>query len=93
MAALKASIEAAAQHGTCAVWPQHWHALQVFQGMGTQWRVVAGLAGLMYMGLDYGGLRIVLAENRRVPHRQPFERLMPQLRQMELSARAELNGS
>jgi len=73
------------------VWPDHWHALQVFLGMGSQWRIVGGMAGLLYQGLDYGALEPVLRAHKRGPHRQPMKRLMPQLRRLEAAAADVLN--
>lgn len=59
--------------------------------MRTQWRAIAGFGALLHLGLDYGALAPVLAENRRNPHRVPIEELMPQLRTLEHAAREELN--
>jgi hypothetical protein len=79
--------------GECVVWAAHWHAFAVFKAMATQWRVEQGRAGLLYTGLDYGGLAPVLDEHRRrLPRRlrQPPQRLMPQLRTLEHAARTAL---
>jgi hypothetical protein len=76
------------------VWPEHWHAFAVFRGMGDQWRV-ADLGGrLMYLGLDYAALPLVLDEHRRMPRRlrQPHRALMRQLRTLATAARASLNA-
>lgn len=35
------------------VWQEHWPALQLFLGCRTQWRIIAGMAGSQYQGLDY----------------------------------------
>jgi len=40
----------AAQH--CEVWPQHEQALEVFLACARQWRIVAGMAGAFYQGID-----------------------------------------
>jgi hypothetical protein len=77
--------------GHFGVWPRHWHAVQIFCAMGTQWRTHLGAKGLIYQGLDYAALRPVLAEHRHGQHRQPMEVLMPQLRTLELAAREHLN--
>lgn len=81
----------AAERGV-EVWPQHWHALRVFLGMATQWRVIAGARRLLHLGLDYAALPIVLAEHRANPHRVPLAELMPQLRVLEEAACEERNG-
>lgn len=75
------------------VWPQHWHAAQVFAGMSTQWRTELGRGGLVYLGLDYGALAPVLAEHEATAHVQPMRVLMPQLRTMEGAAMEALNRS
>lgn len=41
------------------VWPDNWQALQVLDGMATQWRVGANGA----TGLDYTALPVVLRMN------------------------------
>lgn len=40
-------------------WPWHRDAMKLFGGMRTQWRLVAGLGGVIYIGLDYSGLAAV----------------------------------
>lgn len=78
------------EHGV-EIWPDHWHAWCVFFSMRTQWRAVGAFSGLVYTGLDYGALALPLAENRANSHRQPLAVLMPQLRELEIAARKELN--
>lgn len=73
------------------IFPENWHAMCVFLGMGSQWRTEVGFGGRLYRGLEYASLPIVLAENRRVPHRQPIDVLMPQLRTLEATACTALN--
>lgn len=34
----------------------HWPAFRAFLAVCTQWRVVAGMKGIFYQGLDYGGV-------------------------------------
>ncbi len=91
--ALRGSIERRNRPQAAGVWPEHWHALEVFLAMATQWRTHLGARGLFYEGLDYAALPPVLAEHRRLPRRlrQPMDRLMPQLRTLELEARTHLN--
>ena len=76
-----------------AVWPEHWHAVQLFVAMGTQWRCAVG-ERLIYTGLDYSVLPIV---ERRLRFDHPdaiavdrCERFA-QLRVLEAAARAEKN--
>jgi hypothetical protein len=47
------------------VWPENWHAVQLFLAMGTQWRCAAGALGVLWIGLDYSPLWHVNATLRR----------------------------
>lgn len=40
-----------------AIWPEHVPALEAFLIVATQWRTAATLAGVIYVGLDYGAAR------------------------------------
>ena len=40
---------------------QNWPTLQIFIQCQTQWRVVLGLGGVLYQGLDYSSVAAVLA--------------------------------
>lgn len=71
------------------IWPENWQALQVFLAMGTQWRVSAGMNGMIWTGLDYIALPIV--EARMGVRRAASAELFTRLRIMESSARSELN--
>ena len=42
------------------VQPANWPAVTAFLACETQWRVAAGLAGLVWIGLDYGAVDVVL---------------------------------
>jgi hypothetical protein len=71
------------------VWPEHWHAVQALLAMATQWRVVAGMGGVMWVGLDYGPLRDELRCLRRsIPRqcRQPEAEVRSQLKVLEAAA-------
>jgi len=52
------------------VWPEHWHAVQVFLGMATQWQAVATGFGFVWTGLR---LEAVPAVERGVRHLVPRE--------------------
>ncbi len=41
------------------VWEEHLDAVRVFEASQSQWRVVAGFSGLMYLGFDYLGVKEV----------------------------------
>lgn len=99
LAAAPAHVKAAVQQSIVAhrgradfhVLPECWHAVKVFEGMGSQWRVIPGPRHPLFIGLDYAALPVVLAEKRRIAHRQPLDVLMPQLRFLEAEARSHLN--
>lgn len=78
----------AAQAEQVSVWPEHWHAWQVFRAMGTQWRAVAS-GKLVWLGLDYAPLQAVARTVRpEVPraHRQRWPALFAQLQVLEVAA-------
>lgn len=91
IATMRQRLEEARQESVFEVWPEHWHAVQVLSLSRTQWRVAAGMGGLLYLGLDYSALQPVLAATRHVKHAQPIERLLPTLQQLELYAASVLN--
>lgn len=91
LAAYRRRLEEAVAVRSIELFPENWHAFSVFLRMGDQWRIATGAGGLLFLGLDYGALPPVLEECRRVPHRQPMDRLMPQLRTLVRAARAVLN--
>lgn len=66
MAEWRAALHADAAAQQLDVWPEHWHAVQIFLAMETQWRVAAGMAGLVWLGLDYSA--IDAAERIARPH-------------------------
>lgn len=69
------------------VWPEHLEALDIFQACGSQWRIVAGLAGAFYQGLDYTALEAVM---RMRDVEEPGEAL-DQIREIEAGALEVLN--
>lgn len=46
------------------LWPEHATAWDVYQGCGTLWRKTIGLAGVLWDGLDYPGLEVVMRRYR-----------------------------
>lgn len=46
------------------VLPQAWDALRAFLDCETQWRVAAGFGGVIWLGLDYAAVEIVLRRKR-----------------------------
>jgi hypothetical protein len=78
------------------VWPEHWHALIVLQAMQTQWRAVAGMSRVLWTGMDYAALPVVVkAISQAVPrrHRQKPAVLLRQLRIMEAAEMNIRNGA
>jgi len=91
LAAYRRRLVAEIEARSIELFPENWHAFSVFLRMGDQWRIAAGFGGIHYLGLDYAALPPVLEECRRLQHRQPMDRLMPQLRTLVRAARAVLN--
>jgi hypothetical protein len=77
------ALEARQKAETFEVWPCHWHAVNVFTAMTTQWHWREGPRGSCRAGLRYEALGPVLREHREISHRQPFAVLMRQLRCLE----------
>lgn len=71
------------------IWPWHVDALRVFDFMQTQIRVVAGFAGLYWLGLDHGAFPQAFAA-LELPRKQQAE-LRRQVRVMEDVALKRLN--
>lgn len=38
------------------VWPECWESVQLFRALQTQWRVIVGMGGAMWQGLDYSAV-------------------------------------
>lgn len=43
--------------------PQNWASFQVWMAVQTQWRVAAGMGGIVWLGLDYGAVDVVLSRS------------------------------
>lgn len=92
LAEARAALEERNAGAEVEIWPEHWFAWKVFEGMCTQWRIAVGGAGVLFGGLDYAALPFVIAGNRGVPHRQPFADTFTQLRVLEATAMNVLNS-
>lgn len=46
--------------GVIEVWRENWDSLRAFRALETQWRAVAGLAGLVWLGIDFNAADVVL---------------------------------
>lgn len=87
----RAAIQARAE--PFGIWPENWRAVQVFCALGTQWRMVAGPGGVIWMGFPYEVLPIVEARvppTPDVPLPDPAL-LFSQLRVLETTALSILN--
>lgn len=66
----------------------NWRAVTAFLVLETQWRVVAGPAGLIWCGLDYAAASAAF----RGRNRWAWQRLLWELKEMEAAALEVLNG-
>ncbi|MEN9671433.1 MAG: hypothetical protein RL018_1710 [Pseudomonadota bacterium] len=71
------------------VLPENLMAVQVFLAMQTNWRVIAGMAGIVWQGLDYSALPAVF-QLMAIPKKQ-HPALFQDLRLMEAEAVPILN--
>lgn len=90
---MRARNEAVPKHYD--VWPENWYAVELFLLMQTQWRLSAGMGGLVWHGLDYAGLPAVLPalDEIELPEapRPARRELLAQLRALEGAAAQALN--
>ena len=87
-AATSATSEENAQ-GDFELWPQHQQAWEVFLDCGRQWRVIAGMGGVFFQGLDGGAVESSL-RIQGVPRRD-WKRVRSQLQVLEDEAAEILN--
>ncbi len=88
LAEAKASLQARHAMRTVAVWPEHWHALQLFLAMHTQWlRVHQHRVGLNYAVLPVVRQAVRVAR----PYHQRWSRVFAQLQIMEAAALEAFN--
>lgn len=69
--------------------PENWQSFQVFDALGDQWRIVAGMGWAYYQGLDYNVLPIV--EGRLGVKKRDLARIFNDLRIMAAEAKTILN--
>ena len=79
-----------------AIMPNAWESFCAFLECQTQWRAVAGMGGLVWLGLDYSACREILAprrssRSRRRPSPRIPSRIFDDLRLMEAAALPVLN--
>lgn len=68
-----------------AIMPTAWESLMVFLNCQTQWRFALGMAGVMWGGLDYNAVKLVLEDMQASAH------VFSDLRAMEGEALRILN--
>lgn len=71
------------------VWPENAETVNVFRALETQWNVVSGKVGLIFIGLRYEALREVW--KRLGVKRKRRDEVYRGLRDMELAALPVLN--
>ena len=50
------------------VWKENWDSLNAFLAAETQWRVAATMAGLIWIGIDYTALDVILRRRNLPDH-------------------------
>lgn len=70
------------------LWPENAPAFNAFTCLSTQWRMLAGMAGAIYQGLDYQAIPTVL----RMLNLPESAEIFNDLRAMELAALPILNS-
>lgn len=73
---------------TCPVWEEHHPALEVFLLCRTQWRVLVGMGGVSYQGLDYPAVESVM----RMQGIDDAGEILSQLQHLEAGALEALNA-
>lgn len=76
----------------CVVWSINLPSVLAFLECDTQWRAVAGMGGLIWLGLDYTAVLATLdARPRKERRRHPTHKLFTDVRLMEGEALAIRN--
>lgn len=71
------------------VWKENWPALELFNALRTQWRVIAGMGGVHHQGIDYTAL-YGHPKFSRLDH-QEQDALLAQIQHIETGALDTLN--
>lgn len=71
------------------VWEENWESLLLFLGMGTQWQVCAGMAGVMYIGIPAQSIEAEM--NMQCIGKKQRPALLADIRIMERAALPILN--
>jgi len=73
------------------VHPDNWDAFILFDQLGTQWRIIPGMSGVFYQGLDYAAVMAVVRET--VKGRKNRARTFDQIRLIEAGALSVINDA
>lgn len=74
------------------VWDINWPSMALFLDCSSQWRAIASMAGVFWLGIDYAAAKALLdARPRRAARRHPAHRLLADLRVMEAAAVEVMN--
>lgn len=69
------------------VHPSNWTAFQIFEACRTQWRLVVGMSGVLYQGLEYPSVMAVITAWGVKNPRKVFR----QVRLLEIGALSVIN--
>ena len=72
------------------VWAENWPAISFSRKWHSQWRVVSGMSGVHYLGLDFGVILPLL--DRRGLSKDEYDDMLGCLREIESVARELLNS-
>lgn len=89
IAAAEEKMKAHATVANFEVWQENWDSFSLFVGAETQWTVGVGMAGVLWVGLDYDRLETVM-RLRGIPRRER-SRLFADVQIMERAALPVLN--
>lgn len=89
MLGAKVEATAKADAGDFPVAAENWPTLMLFLALQTQWRVIAGSKGLVWLGFDYSAVESFM----RLTKIKRKRRRMAELQEMEGVALTVLNGT
>lgn len=72
------------------VWPENWPTWNAWLHLATQWRMIAGMAGVVHQGIEFASIPLALELAAVTPEERPA--VLKGLREMERAALTVLNG-
>ena len=72
------------------LWPEHADAWNVYLGCATQWRCAMGVGGVLWLGLDYQGVDMVMRRYRI--SRKRLDQVFAEVQVMEEEERSIRNS-